>query len=81
MPLGRLLHVLFPADALNKHMIQSSLYVCVFAAGNTMMIVVESMTNGALDSFLRVRECVFVSVCSADFNILSHQMQNAAIVQ
>ncbi len=49
--------------------------VCVFAAGNTMMIVVESMSNGALDSFLRVRQCIFVSVCSADYNILSHQMQ------
>ncbi len=46
-----------------------------------MMIVVESMANGALDSFLRVRQCIFVSVCSADYNILSHQMQNAEIVQ
>ncbi len=44
-----------------------------------MMIVVESMANGALDSFLRVRQCNFVSVCSADYNI--YQMQNAEIVQ
>lgn len=31
--------------------------ICLFCApaGNTMMIVVESMSNGALDSFLRVR--------------------------
>lgn len=25
------------------------------SAGNTMMIIMESMSNGALDSFLRVR--------------------------
>lgn len=34
---------------------------CSLSPGNTMMIVVESMSNGALDSFLRVS--LFVCLC------------------
>lgn len=39
-------------------------------AGNTMMIVVESMSNGALDSFLRVCFDVVMFLMPKGINVL-----------
>lgn len=48
----------FPLPAFNLRLI-CPVFFFFLCSGNTMMIIVESMSNGALDSFLRVSRCIY----------------------